>query len=329
MHSQQANTPIGPQASGPTSQRASSVLAFALIGISFAGPLVRLSHAHPLAIAIWRIGFSLVIIGVALIATGSWRELRRVDRRAALVAIGAGVMLAIHFWSWNASIAMTSVAASVVLVNTQPAVVALLSMTWLREPPTRRQWMGITIAMLGALVVASPAMMTSATPTGSRALLGDILAVVGAMTGACYFVAGRRLRARLDLWPYVAVVYGTCFVVLIVFATVVRAPVLGQPPREWWIFAALALGPMLLGHTGLNWALRYLPAYVVNLTLLGEPVGATLIAALLPGIREVPNVATFLGGGLILAGVYTAARAARIASDEPHVASDLSRHLSD
>ncbi len=288
---------------------ASAVLALALIGISFAGPLVRLSHAHPLAIALWRLGFSLVIIAVALLLTGTWRQLRRLDARAFGVAVGAGVMLAIHFWSWNSSIAMTSVAASVVLVNTQPAAVALLSAAWLREPPNQRQWVGIAIAMLGAIVVALPELAGPATAPSSRALMGDLLAVVGAVTGACYFVAGRRLRATLDLWPYVAVVYGSCFVVLIAFAAAVHAPVLSQPPREIGIFAALAIGPMLLGHTGLNWALRYLPAYVVNLTLLGEPVGATLLAAVLPGIRELPTPATFAGGALILGGVYIASRA--------------------
>jgi drug/metabolite transporter (DMT)-like permease len=88
---------------------------------------------------------------------------------------------------------------------------------------------------------------------------------------------------------------------------------LHQSTRELAIFSALAIGPMLLGHTGLNWALKYLPAYVVNLTLLGEPVGATVLAAVLPGIREVPGVATLSGGALILAGIYMTARAARAA----------------
>ncbi len=138
-----------------------------------------------------------------------------------------------------------------------------------------------------------------------------MLALAGAATAACYVVAGRRLRSVLDLWPYVALVYGTCFVVLLILAAIVHAPVLGQPPREIGIFLGLAIGPMLLGHTGFNWALKYLPAYVVNLTLLGEPVGATLLAATLPGIREVPGPATFVGGGLILAGVYVTARTPR------------------
>lgn len=290
---------------------ASAVLLIALLGISFAGPLVRLSHADALAVAVWRLGFSLVVVAIALLATGGWRQWRRLDRRAALIAFGAGAMLAIHFWSWNASVSMTTVSASVLLVNAQPAIVALLSAVWLREPPNRRQWVGIIIAMGGAVVVALPEMRASSASHSTRALLGDALAFIGAIAGATYFVAGRRLRETLDLWPYVGLVYGACFLVLLGFAATTHATLAPQPPRELLLFGALALGPMLLGHTGFNWALKYMPAYVVNLTLLGEPVGATLLAALLPGIRELPNGATFLGGALILIGVYVAARAAR------------------
>ncbi|HTE46719.1 MAG TPA: DMT family transporter [Gemmatimonadaceae bacterium] len=289
----------------------SLVLALALIGISFAGPLVRLSHAHPLAIAIWRLGFSLIIIAIALVVTGSWRQWTRLHRSELSLAMGAGVMLALHFWAWNSSVNMTTVSASVVLVNMQPALVALLSAAWLHEPPTSKQWMGIAVAIVGATIVALPDLADTVHSTTGHALLGDGLALAGAATAACYFVVGRRLRVKLDIWPYVAVVYGTCFVVLLLFAAAVRAPVLGQPPRELEIFAALAVGPMLFGHTGLNWALKYLPAYVVNLALLGEPIGATMLAAALPGIREIPGIATLLGGALIVAGIYVTARSAR------------------
>jgi drug/metabolite transporter (DMT)-like permease len=196
----------------------------------------------------------------------------------------------------------------VVLVNIQPAIVALLSAGWLHEPPNRRQWVGIGVAMAGALIVALPDMASATHATTGRALFGDALALAGAVTAACYYVVGRKLRATLDIWPYVAVVYGTCFVVLIAFAVAVRAPVLHQSMRELSIFSALAIGPMLFGHTGFNWALKYLPAYVVNLTLLGEPVGATLLAAILPGIREVPGIATLAGGAFILIGIYMTAR---------------------
>lgn len=297
--------------------RAPYVLAIALFGVSLSGPLVRLSHAHPLAIAAWRLGFALLVIAVALVLTGQWRQWRRITRRELAIALGAGSMLALHFWSWNTSVGLTSVSASVVLVNTQPVVVALLSVAWLHETPTRRQWAGIGIAMLGALVVAAPDLL-GGSPGGSahpRASLGNLLALGGAVTAAIYFVAGRRLRASLDLWPYVGLVYGTCFVVLLALAALADAPLTPQPPSEVAIFAALALGPMLLGHTGLNWALKHSPAYVVNLTLLGEPVGATIIAAMLPGIREVPSAATLVGGAVVLAGILmTARRAAENAS---------------
>jgi len=287
------------------------VIAFAIFGISLGGPLTRLAGAPPLAVAAGRLGFSLVIVLIALVATGSWRQLRRLGARDFAVALGAGAMLAIHFWSWNASLNLTTVSASVVLVDMQPAMVGVLSIVWLHEFPTRRQWSGIAIAMVGAVIVALPDLMREGAGLGGRALLGDALAFTGAIAGACYFVAGRKLRATLDLWPYVAVVYGACFVVLVLAAAGTHVTLLPQPPRTLAIFAGLALGPMLLGHTGFNYALRYVPAYVVNLALLCEPIGATILAALLPGIRELPNWGTLVGGALVLYGIARAARAAR------------------
>ncbi len=287
------------------------VLALSLVGISFAAPLVRLSNAHPVAIATWRLGFSLLIVAAALAASGQWRQLRRLGARDIAVASAAGVMLALHFWSWNTSVGLTTVAASVVLVNLQPVFVALLSAWWLTEPPERRQWMGIVLALAGAGVIAAEGFADVAVPAGHRPMLGNLLAVAGAVTAAVYYVIGRGLRRTIDLWAYVAVVYGACFVALLVIAVLIDAPLGPQPPRELAIFAGLAIGPMLLGHTGMNYALRYLPAYVVNLTVLGEPVGATLLAWIIPGIAEVPTLATLIGGGLILGGVILAARRGR------------------
>ena len=278
------------------------VLVLAVLGISIAAPLVRLSEAHPLAIAIWRLGFSLLIVGGFLLATGSWRQWRTLDRRATTIAASAGVLLALHFWSWNTSIGLTTVAASVVLVNLQVPIVATAGALWLRESPNRIQWTGIALAMLGALIVAMPD-IDGAFRDDRRALLGDALALIGAVTAAGYYLAGRRLRATIDLWPYVGLVYAACLVTLVIIAGLVGAPVLRQPSRELAIFAALAIGPMMLGHTGMNWALGYLPAFVVSLTVLGEPVGATILAAVIPGIGEVPSPITVAGGTIILAGI--------------------------
>ncbi len=295
--------------STPTRVNPWLVLFLALLAISTSGPLVRTSNADPLAIAVYRLGFSLIVVAIALLASGTWRELRRINRRELAIALGAGAMLALHFWSWNASIHLTTVAASVVLVNMHPPFVALLSTVWLREKPRAIQWIGIAIAMIGAAVVAaSDAAAVGGAAGSTRALLGDALALVGAITVAGYFVAGRRLRGSYGLWPYVALVYGAAFVVLVGIAAWRSVPLVGYSGRELLIFAALAAGPMLIGHTGMNYALRYLPAYVVNLTVLGEPIGATVLAILLPGIREIPRLGTIVGGIITMGGIGTAAR---------------------
>jgi len=298
------------------------ILAASLIGISFAAPLIRLSASSAIVIATWRLGLSLLIVAAALLLTGSWREWRVLSRRELLLASGAGVLLALHFWSWNASLQYTSVAASVALVNLQPGIIAGVSALWLRESPSGRQWLGVVIAVVGALVVGLAdvpgglsgilsAMSGGTTVNGTgRALFGDLLALVGAVTAALYYLIGRRLRQRVGVWPYVSIAYGAAFVTCVVIALATGDVLFPQPRRELALFAGLAIGPMLLGHTGMNWALGHLPAFVVNLTTLGEPIGATILAALLPGIAEVPGVGTIVGGVLVLWGVLLTARRA-------------------
>jgi drug/metabolite transporter (DMT)-like permease len=138
-------------------------------------------------------------------------------------------------------------------------------------------------------------------------LLGNLLATSAAVSAALYYTIGRRLRASLGIWSYVGIVYTAAFLALVVIGLIRHVALAPQPSRELAIFAGLALGPMLLGHTGMNWALKFLPAYVVNLTVLGEPVGATLLGALIPSIRQIPSVTTLLGGAIVLSGVIITA----------------------
>ncbi|MFN2603265.1 MAG: DMT family transporter [Gemmatimonadaceae bacterium] len=286
------------------------VLAVALLGISFAGPLVKLSAANPLAIAAWRLGFSLAIVAGFLLATGEWRQWGTLTIRDAAFAATAGVALALHFWAWNASLHLTTIAASVTLVNMQPVVIVATSAVFLHEAPTRRQLIGIALAIVGAIVIAIPDLIAAGS-AATNASLGNVLAASAAVTAAIYYSIGRYLRASYGLWAYVGLTYFACFVALLICAILTHTPVYPQAPRELGIFAALAIGPMLLGHTGMNWALKYLPAYLVNLTTLGEPVGATILGAMLPGIRQIPPVITVVGGAIILIGVLVAAAGTR------------------
>lgn len=286
------------------------VLALSLLGIAFAGPLVRLSAADPVAIAVWRLAFSLVVVGAFLVATGEWRDWRKITRDELLLAVLAGISLALHFWTWNASIHLTTIAASVTLVSLQPAVVGAISAISLREAPSKRQVLGIAVAIAGAFIIAAPDLRGGLAPSGNRPLLGNLLAISAAVTAAVYYTVGRRLRRSFGVWAYVGMVYFVAFLSLILIGLSRGIAIAPQPPRELAIFAALAIGPMLIGHTGMNWALKYLPAYVVNLTVLGEPVGATLLGAIIPSIRQIPTVNTLVGGAIVLGGVLVAAAGA-------------------
>ncbi len=275
------------------------VLFVAVFAVCWASPLVRLAGGvSALAISAWRLIFSTAFIFLLLVVR---RELHflRLRRGEWALALCSGLLLAAHFWSWIASLELTSVASSVVLVNTQPIIVGVLSVVALAERPTRVQWAGILVAVSGAVIIGWGDFSRGRSP-----IVGDLLAVAGAFFVSGYYVIGRRLRQRLPLWSYTGVVYGIAALALTVAVLLSPGvPLARYPARDWLIFLALAAGPMMLGHTGVNYALRFIPAYVANVALLGEPVGATLIAWLLPAIREAPPAQTLFGGVLILAGI--------------------------
>jgi drug/metabolite transporter (DMT)-like permease len=279
-------------------------LLVAVGAMSWAGPLVRFTTAPPLVIAAWRLNLAVVVIGALLLFRRPLPRLRLTGREWAL-ACAAGTLLAAHFWSWITALEMTSIANAAVLVSMQPVFVAVLSALLLAERASGRQWIGIGVAVVGAAVIGLANLNGGGPEAGGRAsLLGDLLALAGAVFAAGYFVIGRRLRRDFDLLVYIGLIYGIAAVVLT--AAVLLSPgvaLTGYPRGDWLVFIALALGPMMIGHTGVNYALRYLPAFVANLALLGEPIGAIIIAWLLPAIGEVPTPAVIVGGILIAGGL--------------------------
>ncbi|MFQ6016544.1 MAG: DMT family transporter, partial [Anaerolineae bacterium] len=135
-----------------------------------------------------------------------------------------------------------------------------------------------------------------------QALWGDWLAFLGAVTAAGYFLIGRRLRAKLSLISYISVVYLTAAVLLVIMALGAGHSFTGYGPRTYAMFLLLAVVPQILGHSSFNWALRYLSATFVTVTILGEPIGSTILAYFI--LKEVPTLLKMVGGGLILAGIY-------------------------
>jgi drug/metabolite transporter (DMT)-like permease len=139
-----------------------------------------------------------------------------------------------------------------------------------------------------------------------RAFLGDVLALTGALMAAAYLMIGRRLRVKVSLISYIFVVYGMAAMVLILLTIIARQPLIGYPPPAYLWFVLLALVPQLIGHSSYNWALRYLPAAVVSIATLGEPVGSTILAYFFLG--ETPTLMKIFGAILILAGIVMASR---------------------
>jgi drug/metabolite transporter (DMT)-like permease len=218
----------------------------------------------------------------------------------------AGTCLALHFVTWFLSLDFTSVASSTVLVAIQPLLVAAMSASLLNEAPNRLEWIGIGSAVAGATIVGWGDMRV-----GEGALLGDGLALGAAAMLALYVIAGRRVRIGLGLWSYVFVVYAVAAIVTALLAAAFGIALTGYPGSTWLAFLGLAVGPMMLGHTGFNWALRHVRAYVVSVLQLLEPITATTIAVVVLGRREVPGASTLVGGTILLLGVWISLRAAR------------------
>ena len=275
-------------------------LVTAVAAVSVGAILVRWSHAPSSVAAFYRVLFTTL----PLIPVAVWwyrDEFRRISRRDLVFATLSGVALALHFAAWFESLEWTSVAASVTLVQAQPVFVALGAWLLLSERVTRRVAVGITVAV-GGMAVMSLGDLVGGVLVGPNPLYGNSLALFGAVMAAGYVLAGRSLRQRLALVPYVVVVYGVCTVSLLAIVIIEGHPLTGYPTREWLVFAGLAIGPGLFGHTVINWALAHVDSSVVSVSLLGEPVGATILAFIL--LSEVPTTFTVVGGGVVLAGIY-------------------------
>src|SRR5881628_1845714 len=271
------------------------VLIVAVLATTYAGPIVRFAAAPAVAIAFWRLVLVLpVTFGVAT----RERQRTRAVREAFPLMLLSGVLLAVHFWTWIASLRFTTVASSVVLVSLKPIFAWGIAALWLGEHPAPTERWGIALAVAGATLIGLGDARLSL-----GALGGDALALAGALTGAGYYVIGRRVRQTVGIWRYATVVYAVAAVALALLALVRATPLVGFAQRDWVVFGAMAAGPMLVGHTGMNYALRHFRATTVNVAALGEPVGATLLAWLIPAIHEVPRPLALGGGVLVLSGI--------------------------
>ena len=291
------------------------VLLLGVLAVSTASIFIRYAQAGAPSLTIAAGRLALAALLLAPVALARHRAaLTRLGARQFGLALLAGAFLAAHFALWITSLEHTSVASSVVLVTTTPLWVGLLAPFVLREPLTRRLALGILLALAGGVVVGlADAGGGIAAPRGG-ALLGDLMALAGAWMMAGNLLVARRLRAGLGLLPYVFLVYGAAAVILLALMAAAGQSFLGLSPATCLWIALLALVPQLVGHTSFNWALRYLPASLVAVALLGEPVGSSALAAAL--LHEVPGPVTLGGATLILTGIAVVAWSSPAAAAE-------------
>jgi drug/metabolite transporter (DMT)-like permease len=273
-------------------------LVIGVSAVSTSAVLIRAANdidVPALAIAFYRCALASAVL-VPLAWWGHRGELRDLSSRSRRLMLLSGLALGCHLATWVSSLSYTTIAASAVLVQTMPIWVALAG-PLIGERTSRRGWIGIAIALVGTVAIAVTAPASAAT----NPVLGDVLAVAGAIFAAVYVVIGRHVRQELSLVAYSASVYAVAAAALAAAMLVAGTPFLGFPTEAWALFAAMTVGPQFLGHTVFNHLLGEVKASVISVALLAEPVGATLLAFLMFGERPGPQIV--VGAAIVLAGV--------------------------
>lgn len=271
----------------------------AICAVSSASILIRMSEAPPLVIATYRLGVASMCMVALAVSRGQIHQLRRLGKREVIALVLSGFFLYVHFATWITSLFYTTVATSVIIVDSSPLFVAGLSYVFLKETLSKRVIIGIVISIVGAVLIGlnNPV---------SQNMLGILLALVGAVGLAGYLVIGRDLRKSLDTFSYVSGVYLVSFGFLFITSLGLGDSLTGYSVKQYVIFALLGVVSSGLGHTLYNYCLKYLKAGIVSVAILGEPVGATLLAVIFLG--EVPTLLIVAGGVLVIAGIYLVIR---------------------
>lgn len=287
------------------------VLILGVLAASASSILIRFAQAEApsLVIAAYRLTLAtLILIPINLFAYKNYRPFK--GRTLYIGSSLAGIFLALHFATWITSLEYTTIASSVAFVQTAPLFVVIFSPLLLHEFPDRTIIIGLVLAIVGGFIIAisdtcMPANNFACPPLAEllngKSMRGDLLALAGGATGAVYLMIGRRVRGSTPLLPYITLVYGTAAVVLILWAVLAGEALFGYSHQLLILFLLLAVIPQLFAHSTYNWALKYLTATTVSISLLGEPVAATLLAMII--LKEIPSAVRIGGAVLVLIGI--------------------------
>lgn len=282
------------------------VLLAGIISISFAAIFIRFCDDVPaIMIATYRLSVASLVLGPYYIfRRNTFGNIRKKDL---LLCIAGGIFLAFHFITWISSLKYTSVASSVVLVTTNPIFVGAFSFFILREKQNLELVVGIVLCFAGSvLIAAGDSGLSGLTVTDKHSLIGDVLALVGAIMASGYLIVGSKARETVDVMTYVTVVFSVGAAFLLVTSLILGISFTGYKQSSYIYMILLAVVPQLIGHTSINWALKHLKTSMVAITILGEPIGATILAYIF--FNEMVGVVQFLGMILVFAAIIVASR---------------------
>ncbi len=263
-----------------------------VIAVSWAAIMIRACQAPATAIAFYRMFFSMLII-LPLALTIYRKQFKEFSGKTLTITILAGFLLGWHFYFWVASLELTTISASVVLVTTQPVFVAIWARMLLKERIGARGIIAIILAIAGSTLIAGFDFGFK-----KEYLWGDLLALAGAVMAGTYLFLGRVVRPTVSTFPYIFVVYGISALTL--------GSILGftgdlldvYTSHDYFFFVLLAIIPTLIGHSLYNYTLKHVAAHKVGISIIGEPIFATIWGILI--FTEIPRMTTIAGGLIII-----------------------------
>ena len=289
-------------------------LFFGILAVSTASIFIRFAQSGAPSLVIATIRLLTAVIVISPIAFLKFRsKIIKISKKELYLLFLAGLFLSIHFAAWITSLEYTSIASSVVIVTTTPLWVALFSPIFLKEKNNSSIWFGLILAIIGSSIVAISNQCSFSTetiiqcedlgiPLDKNAILGNILALIGAWMAAGYMMVGRKVRSSMPLILYIFYVYLFSAIILVMITIISGQHLLGYSQNSYFWMILLGLIPQLFGHSIFNWALGHLPAAYVSIALIGEPVGTILLAFIF--LKETPIILEFFGGFLILSGIF-------------------------
>lgn len=266
---------------------------FGVISLSTSAILVKVSSASSGVIAFYRLLFS-VILMLPIFIKKYFPEVRAISNKDWIFSIISGTFLAFHFILWFESLNYTSVASSTVLVTLQPIFAFVGSYFIFHERFSAKAILSCFITILGSILISWGDFYVSGT-----ALYGDILALIACALITIYFMFGQTVRKRVSLITYTFVVYSMSSIVLLIYIVLMDEPLFPYDSFNWIVFLLLAIFPTLLGHTVMNWSLKWIKASTISMAILFEPVGSTIMAYFLFQENIIWTQAT---GGLVVIG---------------------------